>query len=163
MSQRGYQRIAGFFSQHPGGSKALAYGAKLLPVVMAGIYVAMLGVLAWHRDARLWTAVLAPALSFGMGTWLRKWLNWPRPYEHMDLQPVSKKKEPGLSFPSRHSVSAFAIALACLSVWPPLGYGMLLGAVLVAVTRVLTLVHHVRDVVAGAALSWLVHMLFCII
>ena len=154
MSQRGYQKIAEFFSQHPGGSKALVYGAKLLPVVMAGIYMVMLGVLAWHRDVRLWTAVLAPALSFALGTWLRKWLNWPRPYEHMDLQPVSKKKEPGLSFP---------LAFACLSVWPLLGYWMLLGAVLVAIIRVLMLVHHVRDVVAGAALSWLVHMLFCIV
>lgn len=163
MSQKGYQKIAQFFLLHPRCRTVLLYSAKLLPMVMAGIYVCILCVLAWHRDARLWQAALAPAVTFLMGTWLRQWLNWPRPYEHMELQPVSKKKEPGLSFPSRHSVSAFAIALACLRVWPLLGYCMLVGAVLVAVTRVLMLVHHVRDVVAGAALAWVIHALFGII
>lgn len=163
MSQRGYQKIAEFFSQHPRCSKALLYSAKLLPMAMAGIYVVMLGILTYRGDMRLWRAGLAPAVTLLVGTWIRKWLDWPRPYEHMDLQPVSQKKEPGLSFPSRHSVSAFAIALACWQVWPLLGGWMLVAAVLVAVTRVLMLVHHVWDVVAGAVLAWVIHTLFCII
>lgn len=155
-----YQRIGAYFSLHPHASWILIRVSKSVPVAMGTVYLIMLGWLLLHRDIRLWETAGVPALAFFIGTILRKWLNWPRPYEHMDIQPVVVKQKQGLSFPSRHSISAFAIAWACWKVWPMLGWWMFAAAVLVAMTRVLLLVHHVRDVVAGAVLSLAIGYLF---
>lgn len=155
-----YQKIGNYLLRHPLICRALLLLSKLLPIIMGAGYMGMLAWLCFCRDSRLWQAALMPLLALFAGTWLRQWLNWPRPYEHMEIQPVVKKEKPGLSFPSRHSVSAFAIAWACWQVCPAWGYGMFIAATLVALTRVLLLVHHVRDVLAGALLSLAVGWMF---
>lgn len=58
-----------------------------------------------------------------------------------------------LSFPSGHSVTAFASATALACVAPRLGKWLLLLAVLVALSRVITGAHYPSDVIAGAALG----------
>lgn len=60
------------------------------------------------------------------------------------------------SFPSGHAASAAAAALALAVVAPRYRLGLLLVAALIALTRVVALAHYLSDVIAGAALAWLV-------
>jgi membrane-associated phospholipid phosphatase len=57
------------------------------------------------------------------------------------------------SFPSGHSITAFALAFAVSAVWPHLRAAMLVYAVAIGATRLLLLAHHPSDVVAGALLG----------
>jgi len=57
------------------------------------------------------------------------------------------------SFPSAHSITAFALALAVAAVWPRLRGLMIAYALLIAFTRLLLLAHHPSDVVAGATVG----------
>ncbi|WFU60279.1 phosphatase PAP2 family protein [Bradyrhizobium brasilense] len=54
------------------------------------------------------------------------------------------------SFPSGHSITAFALAFAISAVWPGARFVMLVYALVIAATRLVLLAHHPSDVVAGA-------------
>jgi membrane-associated phospholipid phosphatase len=57
------------------------------------------------------------------------------------------------SFPSAHSITAFALAFAVAAVWPRRRGLMIAYALLIAFTRLVLLAHHPSDVVAGATIG----------
>ncbi|WP_375413034.1 phosphatase PAP2 family protein [uncultured Bradyrhizobium sp.] len=57
------------------------------------------------------------------------------------------------SFPSGHSVTAFALAFAVSAVWPRLRAVMIVYAIAIGISRLVLLAHHPSDVVAGALLG----------
>ena len=69
---------------------------------------------------------------------------------HFDMLSL---KSSVLSFPSGHSVTAFASATALAFMAPRLGRWLLLLAVLIGLSRVITGAHYPSDVIAGAALG----------
>jgi membrane-associated phospholipid phosphatase len=59
------------------------------------------------------------------------------------------------SFPSAHSVTAFALALGAASIWPRWRIPLFIYAVAIALSRLVMLAHHPSDVVGGAVLGLL--------
>jgi undecaprenyl-diphosphatase len=57
------------------------------------------------------------------------------------------------SFPSGHTITAFAVALSLAHFYPDLAIGLLFCALSVAASRVLLGMHFLSDVVAGAAIG----------
>jgi membrane-associated phospholipid phosphatase len=57
------------------------------------------------------------------------------------------------SFPSAHSVTAFALAFGVGAVWPRMRLLMFAYAVVIAATRLVLLAHHPSDVVGGAVIG----------
>jgi len=57
------------------------------------------------------------------------------------------------SFPSGHTMTAFAVALPLLLFYPELSAGLLFCAVSIALSRILLGMHFLSDVVAGAILG----------
>ncbi len=107
-------------------------------------------------------AVQAAALACGTGIalflWLKRLCNRPRPCSIQphcwaDLLPPDQ-----FSFPSGHSITAFAFAAAAGIMVPALAPALLLCASSVAISRILLGMHFLSDVVAGAligaALGW---------
>ena len=99
---------------------------------------------------------LINALSFLILTLARKLINARRPYELYDVSELSSSltaRRDGLSFPSRHVFSAFLIGSILMWTSWPLGCIVILLGVIIAVCRVLLLIHFVRDVLAGALIG----------
>ena len=59
------------------------------------------------------------------------------------------------SFPSGHTITAFAVALTLGHFYPSLGIGLMVCAISIAASRVLLGMHFLSDVLAGAALGTL--------
>ena len=57
------------------------------------------------------------------------------------------------SFPSGHTITAFAVALSLSSFYPDLAVGLLFCAISIAASRILLGMHFLSDVVAGAAIG----------
>jgi undecaprenyl-diphosphatase len=57
------------------------------------------------------------------------------------------------SFPSGHTITAFAVALSLAHFYPDLTLGLLFCALSVAASRILLGMHFLSDVVAGAAIG----------
>ena len=98
---------------------------------------------------KLGAAAGAAALGFITVTVARKLINSKRPYEVYSFYIEPPRSKKGEAHPSRHCYSAAVIATLSwlLSPWLTLGVGVL--AAVIAVTRVVTGVHFVRDVLAG--------------
>ncbi len=92
-------------------------------------------------------------LDFLVISLTRRFINAPRPYEIYDFYETPPRSRRGLSFPSRHTFMAFAIAVSLMPMSLALGIVIgFFGAVL-AVSRVLVGIHFIRDVLAGALLG----------
>ena len=61
--------------------------------------------------------------------------------------------EAHFSFPSAHSITAFALAFAVSALWPRARIAMFVYAVAIILTRLVLLAHHPSDVVAGAVIG----------
>lgn len=159
MSPERYSRVYRWFAARPAARAALAACTRFLPLAQAGMYLALLGLLAARTAAgedcmqMLARAVLVPGAVFVGGSALRAALNRPRPYQQPGFTPLLPKETGGKSFPSRHALSGAVIAMAWLPVNPAVAGVLTVSALAICVTRVLAGVHWVRDVAAGAALG----------
>lgn len=99
--------------------------------------------------------IFIPGISFLSLSWVRSKLNYPRPYEIWDIQPLIIKESKGNSFPSRHVFSASIIAMCALKVNLTLGIFGLFCSILLACLRVIGGVHFPRDVMWGLVIGLL--------
>lgn len=113
-------------------------------------YPVLLLWLALGRDGRFFWALGVPAVSFMLLSLVRSKLNFPRPYQVLDIQPLIPKDTRGKSMPSRHVFSIFVIAMTCLWVAPWAGVVLLVLGALLGLVRVIGGVHFPRDVLVGA-------------
>lgn len=151
MKEQTYREISEAVRSVPLMKTFLIWFNRIVLGVTYVIYPALLVMLFLRKDEGFLPAILIPGISFVLLSMIRHLINAPRPYEVFGIAPVIDKKTAGHSFPSRHIFSIFVIATTVFCFYPlP---GVLLGFVgaALAFNRVLSGVHFVKDVVAGAA------------
>ena len=116
-----------------------------------GIFVAIFG--GPQRFAALGAAITAEAVGVAVFLKLKKMIGRKRPcalephcWAHL-LPPDQ------FSFPSGHTITAFAVAVSVSSFYPALEPALLFCALSIAASRVIMGMHFVSDVLAGAALG----------
>lgn len=162
MQGEQYRSLSAHFSETKVRSNTIKALHDVLPLVMYIFYPVQLICLGvnegWGSEIFLRFALI-PLGTFILVTIARALINAPRPYEKFRYTPVVHKTTVGKSFPSRHTVSAFIIAMAFLYVNLHIGVIMLAVALGIAVIRVLAGVHFIRDVVSGAAIGVVIGVL----
>ena len=152
MNEQQYRTVIGWFNARPAAKKALRAVSTGSVVAVYLLYLVLLAWLAWHAMwAPLGVTAVVPAAAFVVGTALRAAINRPRPYTKYGFVPLFPKDKTGQSMPSRHCFSAAAIAGTAWYVLPPLGAVLAVLGVLIAISRVVTGVHYISDVLAGLA------------
>ncbi|WP_455684265.1 phosphatase PAP2 family protein [Thomasclavelia sp.] len=131
---------------------------RYIPIITFIVYPSLIIYLLYTKNNLLAQTIWKPLISFLIVTIFRKIINRKRPYESMDINPLVKHKQ-GESFPSRHTVSAFAIALVCLNVNLPFGIIMLILAVIVSASRILCGVHYISDVLSAIIIALLINLI----
>ena len=150
MTQEKYLKLLHFFEQTPLRKRLICFASKQLAYIVAGIYALMLIRLFISHDARSLRCLIVPATAFIFTTIMRKLINRQRPYDTLVFDPlVPCVHGKGQSFPSRHTVSAWIIALTLCMLYPVLGICMLIAALLISIGRVCTGMHYPSDVFAG--------------
>lgn len=163
MTEKRYRKISKWFKYHKFTFGILKFSYGILPYIVAISYFLLLVSSFIYND--IFSVVFLKVLFVPLGTFimvtaLRKILNFKRPYEVLDIKPLLKKNTKGLSFPSRHTASVFIIALTFLYVNQSLGILFLIFSVIIGLSRLLTGVHFLRDVIAGALLSIIIGIIF---
>ena len=121
------------------------------------LWYGMAGVILLFGDAMRFRAVGAAALAAALGIViflnLKKATGRRRPCTFEPHCWATLLPPDQFSFPSGHTITAFAVALS-LSRWnPDLAVGLLFCAISIAVSRILLGMHFLSDVLAGAAIG----------
>lgn len=109
-----------------------------------------------HLLEMAYTSIVTGTLVY----FLKLYIDAPRPYqESLDVVSFFQYTGSDASFPSGHSAIFFGLALSLFLHHKKAGIVGLVGAGLIATARVLSHVHFMRDVVAGAIIGILVALL----
>ena len=153
MNEERYEKIKNYISKYKNGVKILNVLNKVTTTIVYLTYPVFLLILLINRDPRFWKVLLVPAISFVLVSAFRSHINFPRPYEVLDIVPIIEKDTKGKSFPSRHVFSVFIIAMTLYYISVPTGILLMVLGSLIAVIRVLGGVHFPRDVIFGALIG----------
>lgn len=149
MKKDFYRKLHDLVMEHSRLHRLVVWGVKILPGIVYASYPLLVVYLAVCRREDLLRGILVPAVGFLLVTWLRAWINAPRPYEAMDIPAITPKDTKGKSFPSRHAACGAVIAVTAIYTAPVLGWSLFAVSLLIAVSRVLAGVHYIKDVMAG--------------
>lgn len=167
MNLEQYTKIHNFFTRHSTAFSLLVMANRLLTACGFFFYPLLLLILLLKKDLfTLGYSVIIPAFCFLAVTVFRKVVNRKRPYEKFPIQPLIKRDKKGQSFPSRHVFSIFLIATLWYFFWKPVGIVLFLAGIFLAIIRVISGVHFISDVCAGAVLGilagWISNYIFLI-
>ncbi len=151
-----YQNILSFIHQRPILKKTLITIAKYFPYMTFCMYPCILIILYITKSSQFFHAVWKPLFAFIYVTIIRKIINRPRPYDAYSIQSLIGHKH-GESFPSRHTVSAFIIALVAFYVQVPLGIFAIIIAIIISVSRILCGVHYISDVIVSICIAFAIY------
>lgn len=163
MKEEQYKFVTEYFTATKARTNTIKALHDVLPIIMIVFYPLQLLYIIADKGVQNTTFMkffLVPLGVLLSVTIMRYIFNAKRPYEVYDYTPVVKKNTKGRSFPSRHTASAFIIAMAFLYLDLGIGIVMMLIACGVGITRVATGVHFVKDVIGGALISIIVGV-FC--
>lgn len=149
MTEQNYKNMLSFIKKHTCLAKTAVISGKAITVSAYIFYPLFLLYLFFIDYSELLRIILVPAVSFILLSIVRKIINAPRPYEKYNITPLYNKKTKGNSFPSRHTFSVFIIAFSAYYVYTPLGITIFILGLLLAVSRVISGVHFIKDVLAG--------------
>lgn len=153
-----YQKMIKSIRQHSLLEKAIIKIAKYFPYIMFITYPILIIYCYLDNQELLLVTIIKPLSAFLLVTVIRKIINRKRPYEAMDIKPLRGHKQ-GESFPSRHSVSAMAIALAGYTIYPPLGIILLTIAIIICLSRILCGVHYLSDVFTAILIALIINLI----
>jgi len=113
-------------------------------------------ILAFGGDRRLpalGSAALAVALGIGLFLFLKKKIGRRRPCAFVPHCWSSILPPDQFSFPSGHTITAFAVAVSLSHFYPGLSVGLFFCASSIAISRVVLGMHFPTDVLVGALLG----------
>jgi len=105
------------------------------------------------RFVALGAALISAALAVGLFQRIKKLFNRTRPCAISPNCWATLLPPDQFSFPSGHSMTAFAVAVPLSMFYPALEPGLLFCAFSIAVSRILLGLHFLSDVLAGSALG----------
>lgn len=148
-----YNTILHWIRKHTIREQILCYICKYLPYITAVSYIGMLIYTFFFSLDLLFPMLGIPLSIFTFVTIVRKIWNRARPYETLNMTPLFKNKK-GESTPSRHTASAFAIALTSFLLHPYLGYFLITVAICIAISRIIAGVHYISDVLLAICIAF---------
>jgi undecaprenyl-diphosphatase len=118
-----------------------------------GLGVALL-LLGGHKGRVAAAAMsLAGAISISGFLWMKRVIRRPRPC-HMEPHCWAKLLPPDqFSFPSGHTMTAFAVSFPVMMLFPHLAVAVYFAAASIAISRIVLGMHFLSDVLAGAVVG----------
>lgn len=105
------------------------------------------------RFAALGAAGTAAILSILLFVWLKRFARRSRPCQIERHCWATLLPPDQFSFPSGHTMTAFAVAIPLSLFYPSLTIGLLFCAISIAISRILLGMHFLSDVLAGAVIG----------
>lgn len=160
MTKENYLHMICWAEASPVRKRILCGINHIFPILLAVLYIFSLLTCFLMYPVFLLRLIFRPLFCFILVTILRVLIHAKRPYDVYDFKPLCGF-HPGKdkSFPSRHSASAFIIALEIWNIWKYAGILALMLAVCIGISRVLCGNHFIKDVLGGFLIAFLFYFL----
>lgn len=153
MSEEQYITITSYIRKNKFREKSIVYLCNLLPLFFVFIYIISILILIINNNKDTFLFIAVPASNFLLISIFRKIINKPRPYDIFNYEPIIKHSS-GKSFPSRHTSSAFVIAVSYFYVnHIYLGIFMFITAIIIGLSRIICGIHFPKDIISAALIS----------
>lgn len=161
MNKSRYIKLYNWFENRKGAKKLLETAYKFLPFVFILAVPVILVAKGLQGIDREFVSLLVvfPCVFLGI-TVMRRLIKRERPYIKYNAPSVIPKNSKSYSFPSRHTASAFIIAMGGYTVCLYFGIFLTVLALTLAVTRILAGVHYISDIVFAIFFSVLFGAVF---
>jgi undecaprenyl-diphosphatase len=116
-----------------------------------GVIIAIFG--GAHRLEAIGAAAVASGTGIGLFIKLKRVFNRRRPSAIEPHCWATLLPPDQFSFPSGHTITAFAVAIPLLHFYPTLGAGLLFCAASIAMSRVILGLHFLSDVIVGCLIG----------
>lgn len=160
INSQTYEKMVSFFKNNKIYKNILKFFYKVFPIIIFISYGILIIYSFITKNNKLLKIIVVPLCTFMVVTIFRKIFNRQRPYQKFGIQSVFNKTKDGQSMPSRHTASAFIIAMAILFLNFKIGIIYLILSLFIAISRVLAGVHFVSDVLVGMFISILSGIIF---
>ena len=162
MNEVQYERLSAPFRKSPARLQMLRLATRAFELLFYLAYPALFVALiaagpapgdSFPLNPLVLPCLVIPAVGFAVVSLMRKFINAPRPYEALKIDPLIKKDTQGQSFPSKHAFSSLMISLCWMRFLPAVGAILAIAAICLAATRVISGVHFPKDVASGCAIA----------
>lgn len=153
-----YSSVLSFINKYPRLKKIIISITKYTPYIPFCIYPLLVLYVFLFYQHLLFNTLVKPAIAFILLSLFRKLINRKRPYEVYNIEALLIHKK-GQSFPSRHTLSAMIIAFISFDIHLYLGIFMLILAVIIGISRIISGLHFISDVVAGSVFAYLIYII----
>ena len=128
---------------------------EILSVILIGIFLSIFIVKYKMRLLPLWASLLTVFILLFL---VKILIMRPRPFEILETASIVSTNLS--SFPSGHSMAAFALLPFVSVMWEKYSYAFWLMAILIAFSRIYLQVHYLSDIVAGAFIGYLISVIY---
>lgn len=151
-----YNSILSWIRKTKSREKIIILLCKFLPYITGISYIGIIIYAYLYKENILLQIIVIPSTIFIFISVIRKIWNRSRPYETLNITPLFQNKK-GESTPSRHTASAFSIALSGYLANPHLGYILLIIAGCIAISRFIAGVHYLSDIVLAIIITLIMY------
>lgn len=154
-----YESINHFVIKHPFIKSCIYFSSKFCPWMVFIFYsLFLLKILLEYRNG-FYLLCAKPFLVFLITVFLRIVVNRDRPATKYNIQPIDDKIKTRHSFPSIHTSLAISIALIVITRGPNMGLLLSCLAVFITITRLLSGLHYLSDIIFSIVLAFIINML----
>jgi len=127
--------------------------ASFLIWLMVFIFITFYGIKKKVKKDIIVRVILSTSIAWILSEVLKKLIPSIRPFNLNGYPPLTITIPTDSSFPSSHTSAAFAFAISLFFYKTEVGFAFLLGAITVAVGRILANVHFIKDILGGIVLG----------
>lgn len=155
-----YLTINKFINKFPFIKSGVFFLSKFCPWIIAIFYALfVLKLYLEYGVNRTLHLIYLPLLTAFICAVLRIVINRERPWEKYAFRPVDDKNRGGHSFPSIHVGLALSITLCVIPYGPNMSLLLMTVTIVIIISRLLTGLHYISDIVFSILIAWLINML----
>ncbi len=154
-----YEHMNSFIFKHPFFKGCIYFVSRFCPYMIIIFYSLFLLKIYIEWESQLLYFIKNPLLSLAIVIILKLIFNRKRPCQKYKIKTVDDLQRQNYSFPSIQTACAFSIALTVLKYGPNMGLLLAALAIGITVSRVLSGVHYISDVLVSIIIAFIINSL----
>lgn len=155
-----YKQLNDFIWKHPFIKGCIHFISRFCPYMIIIFYSLFLLKIYIEWQSQLFYFIRHPLYSVLVVLIIKLLINRQRPMQKYNIKPIDDTKKTNYSFPSIQVAFAVSVALTVIKYGPNMGLLLSTLAIAITITRFLSGIHYLSDVVISVFIAYIINFLF---